>query len=62
MLQRILSPLVDLREEEGLTALLMFAYSFLAMAGYNVVKPLDAIAVHRVLGADNLPYVQLVRA
>jgi AAA family ATP:ADP antiporter len=60
MLQRILSPLVDLREEEGLTALLMFAYSFLAMAGYNVVKPATRSQFIESLGADNIPYVQLV--
>src|SRR4026209_2911560 len=60
MLQRILRPLVDLREEEGLTALLMFAYSFLAMAGYNVVKPATRSQFIDSLGADNIPYVQLV--
>jgi AAA family ATP:ADP antiporter len=60
MLQRILRPLVDLREEEGVTALLMFAYSFLAMAGYNVVKPATRSQFIDSLGADNIPYVQLV--
>ena len=60
MLLRILAPLVDLREEEGITALLMFAYSFLAMAGYNVVKPATRSQFIDSLGADNLPYVQLV--
>src|SRR5690242_19081747 len=60
MLQRILAPLVDLREEEGVTALLMFAYSFLAMAGYNVVKPATRSQFIESLGADNIPYVQLV--
>jgi len=60
MLQRILAPLVDLREEEGVTALLMFAYSFLAMAGYNVVKPATRSQFIDSLGADNIPYVQLV--
>ena len=40
MLQRILSPIVDVRKEESLTAFLMFAYSFLAMAAYNSIKPL----------------------
>ncbi|HEU4939015.1 MAG TPA: Npt1/Npt2 family nucleotide transporter [Vicinamibacterales bacterium] len=60
MLQRILRPLVDLREEEGGTALLMFAYSFLAMAGYNIVKPATRSQFIDSLGADNIPYVQLV--
>jgi hypothetical protein len=60
MLLRILAPLVDLREEEGITALLMFANSFLAMAGYNVVKPATRSQFIESLGADNLPYVQLV--
>ena len=60
MLQRILAPLVELREDEGITALLMFAYSFLAMAGYNVVKPATRSQFIDALGANNLPYVQLV--
>jgi len=60
MLQRILRPLVDLREEEGTTAVLMFAYSFLAMAGYNIVKPATRSQFIDSLGADNIPYVQLV--
>src|SRR6476619_2013231 len=59
MLQRILSPIVEVREEESLTAFLMFAYSFLAMAGYNVVKPATRSQFIDSLGADNLPYVQL---
>src|SRR5690242_10952409 len=60
MLQRVLAPLVELREDEGITALLMFAYSFLAMAGYNVVKPATRSQFIEALGANNLPYVQLV--
>ncbi len=60
MLQRILAPIVELREEEGLTAVLMFAYSFLAMAGYNVVKPATRSQFIDSLGANNIPYVQLV--
>src|SRR5262245_35156882 len=60
MLQRILAPIVEVREEEGLTALLMFAYSFLAMAGYNVVKPATRSQFIDSLGANNIPYVQLV--
>src|SRR6185503_359880 len=60
MLQRILAPIVELREEEGLTAVLMFTYSFLAMAGYNVVKPATRSQFIDSLGANNIPYVQLV--
>src|SRR5688572_9298309 len=60
MLQRVLSSIVDLRREESLTAVLMFAYSFLAMAGYNIVKPATRSQVINSLGADNIPYVQLV--
>src|SRR5262245_66185283 len=60
MLQRILAPIVELREEERLTAVLMFAYSFLAMAGYNVVKPATRSQFIESLGANNIPYVQFV--
>src|SRR5258705_1577806 len=60
MLQRLLSPIVDVRKEESLTAFLMFAYSFLAMAGYNVVKPATRSQFIESLGANNIPYVQLV--
>ena len=38
----------------------MFAYSFLAMTAYNVVKPLTRSKFIESLGADNLPYVLLV--
>ena len=38
----------------------MFAYSFCAMAGWNVVKPATRSQFINSLGADNLPYVQLV--
>ena len=59
MLQRVLSPIVDLRREEGLTALLMFGYSFLAMTVWNTIKPLTRSQFIKELGADNLPYVLL---
>ncbi len=59
MLQRLMSPLVELRKEEALTALLMFSYSFLAMTSYNAIKPLTRSAFINQLGADNLPYVLL---
>src|SRR5882724_1520475 len=58
-LRRLLSPVVELRDEEAITALLMFAYSFLAMSGYNVLKPTTRSKFTDELGANNLPYVQL---
>jgi AAA family ATP:ADP antiporter len=59
MLQRALSPIVDVRKEETLTVFLMFAYSFLAMMAYNTIKPITRSTYIRDLGADNLPYVLL---
>src|SRR4029450_2701133 len=60
LLQRVLGRIVDVRREETVTMLLMFAYSFLAMAGYNVIKPATRSQFIDKLGAVNLPYVQLV--
>jgi ATP:ADP antiporter, AAA family len=60
LLKRALGRIVDVRDEELITMLLMFAYSFLAMAGYNAVKPATRSQFINSLGADNLPYVQLV--
>jgi AAA family ATP:ADP antiporter len=59
-IQRLLSPIVDVRREETFTALLLFAYSFLAMTVWNTIKPLTRSQFIRDLGADNLPYVLLV--
>ena len=53
------SPVVQFREGELATGLMMFAYSFLAMTAYNVVKPITRSKFISSLGADNLPYVQL---
>ena len=58
-LQRLLAPIVELRKEEGLTVVMMFAYSFLAMTSYNAIKPLTRSKFITDLGADNLPYVLL---
>ena len=55
LLTRLLSPLAELRAGEGGTALLMFAYSFLAMTSYNIVKPVTRSKFITSLGADNLP-------
>src|SRR5258705_6440672 len=58
-LDRVVGKLVKLREGEAATALLMFAYSFLAMTSYNILKPITRSKFISALGADNLPYVQL---
>jgi len=59
LLKRLLAPIVELRDGEGATALLMFTYSFLAMTAYNAVKPITRAAFIHDLGTDNLPYVLL---
>src|SRR5262245_7219044 len=58
--RRLLTPVVQLREGESATAVLMFAYSFLAMTAYNILKPITRSKFISDLGADNLPWVQLV--
>src|SRR5256885_17040562 len=60
LLKRLFGSLVALREGEAATALLMFAYSFLAMTSYNILKPITRSKFISALGADNLPYVQLI--
>ena len=60
MMRRLLKPVVDLREHETVTAVLMFTYSFLAMTAYNIIKPATRSTFISGLGADNLPWVQLV--
>lgn len=57
--QRLLAPIAEVRRDEVVTALLMFAYSFLAMSSYNIVKPITRSTFIADLGADNLPYVLL---
>src|SRR5687767_13805520 len=59
-MRRLLRPVVELRETETLTAVLMFTYSFLAMTAYNIIKPATRSTFISGLGADNLPWVQLV--
>src|SRR5215212_6451382 len=54
---RLLRPIVQLREGEATTALLMFLYSFLALTSYNIVKPITRSEFIASLGADDLPYV-----
>jgi ATP:ADP antiporter, AAA family len=57
--QRVLGRVVSLREDETRVALLMFAYSFLAMTAHNILKPVTGSAFIDQLGADNQPFVQL---
>jgi AAA family ATP:ADP antiporter len=58
LLARVLNPIVQLRDREAVTVLLMFLYSFLAMTSYNIIKPITRSEFIASLGADNLPYVQ----
>ncbi len=58
-LNRLVGKFVKVWEGEAATALLMFAYSFLAMTAYNIVRPITRSKFISGLGADNLPYVQL---
>src|SRR5512134_2867591 len=58
-IQRALRPVVDVRREEALTVLLMFANSFTAITAYTAIKPVTRSAFIDDFGADNLPYVQL---
>jgi ATP:ADP antiporter, AAA family len=57
--QRLVDKIVRFQEGEATTALMMFAYSFLAMTSYNILKPITRSKFISALGADNLPYVQL---
>lgn len=59
VIRRVLAPIVSLREGESTTVVLMFAYSFLVMTAYNIVKPITRSKFISELGADNLPWVQL---
>ena len=56
----MLKPFGQIRRNEWSTVILMFLYSFLVMAAYNVIKPATRSKFIESLGADNLPYVQLV--
>jgi AAA family ATP:ADP antiporter len=50
---------VTLHRGERAVALLMFTYSFLAMAAWNILRPLTRSKFISDLGADNVPYVML---
>ncbi len=56
---RTLGRIGQIQLGEAATAFLMLAYSFLAMASYNAIKPITRSKFIDSLGADNLPYVQL---
>src|SRR3970040_1514072 len=55
-LRRLLKPVADIRSGEAGTALMMFAYAFLAMTSYNIVQPLTRSKFITNLGAVNIPY------
>ena len=57
LLQRSLARIVDVRREETVTMLLMFAYSFLAFTAYNIIQPLTRSKLIASLGAVNIPWV-----
>src|SRR5215207_4292016 len=57
MLQRALSPFVEVRKEETTGVLLTFAYSFLAFTAYNIIQPLTRSKLIASLGAVNVPWV-----
>jgi AAA family ATP:ADP antiporter len=54
---RVITRLTNTRSGERTVAVLMFAYSFLAMTSHNIVKPVTKSKFIDQLGADNLPYV-----
>ncbi len=60
VLHRLLSPIVQVREEESITLFLMFLYSFLAMTAYTIIKPLATGTFIATLGAENIPIMILV--
>jgi AAA family ATP:ADP antiporter len=55
----ILKRLGQVKQGEGVTAVLMFSYSFFVMTSYSIVKPITRSKFIVKLGAENLPYVQL---
>ena len=57
--KRMLGRVVSLRDEEVTVALLMFAYSFLAMTAHTILRPVTGSKFIDQLGADNQPFVQL---
>src|SRR6185436_7484533 len=62
LLRSLLRPIVDVSENESITLVMMFAYSFLAMTAYNILKPITRSQFISQLGADNIPYIPLLAA
>ena len=60
MPHRLIHRVFGFRQGEAVTAWLMFAYSFLAMTAYNILKPISKSKFISSFGADNVPYIQLV--
>jgi AAA family ATP:ADP antiporter len=60
LIRRVFGSIFSIRRDEAPTAGLMFVYSFLAMTGYNVLRPITRSKFISALGADNLPYVLLI--
>ena len=58
-LHKVLSKVLPVRGDETTVALLMFAYSFLAMTAYNIFKPVTKSKVIDEIGSNNLPLVLL---
>jgi ATP/ADP translocase/HEAT repeat protein/CRP-like cAMP-binding protein len=56
----LLRPFAEVRPHEAATALLMFAYSFLAMVSYNIIQPITRSKFISDLGAENVPYITFV--
>ncbi len=59
LVTRMMKPFGQIKRSEAVTVALMFLYSFLLMAAYNVIKPATRSKFIIDLGANNLPYVQL---
>jgi len=59
-LGRLLARLTNTRPGETSVALLMFAYSFLAMTAHNILKPVIKSKIIDDLGAENLPPILLL--
>lgn len=54
-----LKSFVDIKRDEFIQTFLMFAYNFLVIASYTMVKSIrDALFIHRI-GAAKLPYVYI---
>jgi len=57
-IKKLLSPVVELRDSEVGTSLMMFSYSFLVMTAYTALKPVTRSKFIADMSAENLPLVQ----